>query len=128
MTTWASEVLERSSPTLYRPDGYVAFDAIVNWSPRWVPGLTLRASVLNFTDARYFRSLNGATTYPIVPSTAVAIANPLELQTAPGRTFKVGATYHVLTRRPLCSSAMNRMHARIRFDAFSEPTIFRIRR
>ncbi len=93
VTTWASEALERSSPTLYRPDGYVAFDAIVNWSPRWVPGLTLRASVLNFTDARYFRSLNGATSYPIVPSTAVAIANPLELQTAPGRTFKVGATY-----------------------------------
>ena len=26
-------------------------------------------------------------------STAVAIANPLELQTAPGRTFKVGANY-----------------------------------
>ena len=93
ITTWASQVLERSSPTLYRPDGYVAFDAIFGWSPRWVPGLTLRASVLNFADARYFRSLNGATTYPIVPTTAVAITNPLELQTAPGRTFKVGATY-----------------------------------
>jgi hemoglobin/transferrin/lactoferrin receptor protein len=93
LTTWASQVLERSSPTLYRPDGYVAFDAIFGWSPRWVPGLTLRASVLNIGDARYFRSLNGATTYPIVPTTAVAIANPLELQTAPGRTFKVGATY-----------------------------------
>lgn len=93
VTTWASEVLERSSPTLYRPDGYVAFDAIFNWSPRWVPGLTFRGSVLNIGDARYFRSLNGATTYPIVPSAAVAIANPLELQTAPGRTFKVGATY-----------------------------------
>ncbi len=93
VTTWASQVLERSSPTLYRPDGYVAFDAILNWSPRWVPGLTLRASVLNFTDARYFRSLNGATTYSIIPTTAVAIANPLELQTAPGRTYKVGATY-----------------------------------
>lgn len=93
VTTWASEALERSSSTLYRPDGYVAFDAIVNWSPRWVPGLTLHASVLNFTDARYFRSLNGATSYPIIPTTAVAIANPLELQTAPGRTFRVGATY-----------------------------------
>jgi hemoglobin/transferrin/lactoferrin receptor protein len=49
--------------------------------------------VLNFTDERYFRSLNGATTYSIIPTTAVAIANPLELQTAPGRTYKVGATY-----------------------------------
>jgi hemoglobin/transferrin/lactoferrin receptor protein len=50
--------------------------------------------VLNIADTRYFRSLNGATTYTIVPaSTAVAIQNPLELQTAPGRTFKVGANY-----------------------------------
>ncbi len=93
LTNWASDVLERSSPTLYKPAGYVAFDAIFGWSPRAVPGLTLRASVLNITDERYFRSLNGATTYPIVPTTAVAIANPLELQTAPGRTFKVGANY-----------------------------------
>ncbi|MDQ8729592.1 TonB-dependent hemoglobin/transferrin/lactoferrin family receptor [Bradyrhizobium sp. LHD-71] len=93
LTTWASQVLERSSPALYRPDGYVAFDAIFAWSPRWVPGLTLRASVLNIGDARYFRSLNGATSYPIVPTTAVASANPLELQIAPGRTFKVGANY-----------------------------------
>lgn len=93
LATWASETLERSSPTLYRPDGYVAFDTILNWSPRWAPGLTLRASVLNITDARYFRSLNGATSYPIVPTVAVATTNPLELQTAPGRTFKVGATY-----------------------------------
>jgi len=69
------------------------FDAITSWSPRWVPGLTLRASVLNIGDARYFRSLNGATTYPIVPTVAVAQTNPLELQTAPGRTFKIGATY-----------------------------------
>ena len=93
LTNWASDVLERSSPTLYKPAGYIAFDAIFGWSPRMVPGLTLRASVLNITDERYFRSLNGATTYPIVPTTAVAIANPLELQTAPGRTFKVGANY-----------------------------------
>lgn len=93
ITSWSSQVLERSSPTLYRPDGYAVLDAIFGWSPRLVPGLTLRASVLNIFDARYFRSLNGATTYAIVPTTAVAITNPLELQTAPGRTFKVGATY-----------------------------------
>jgi hemoglobin/transferrin/lactoferrin receptor protein len=92
--TWSTSTLERSSPLFYRADGYVVFDAVVNWSPVWVPGLTLRASVLNIGDTRYFRSLNGATTYNIVPATtAVAVTNPLELQTAPGRTFKVGATY-----------------------------------
>jgi len=93
LTSWASQALERSSATLYRPDGWVAVDAIFNWSPRWVPGLTLRGSVLNIGDARYFRSLNGATSYPIVPTADVARANPLELQTAAGRTFKVGGTY-----------------------------------
>jgi hemoglobin/transferrin/lactoferrin receptor protein len=93
LTRWARVVLARPPPTLYRPDGYVVFDAITSWSPRWVPGLTLRASVLNIGDARYFRSLNGATTYPIVPTVAIAQTNPLELQTAPGRTFKVGASY-----------------------------------
>lgn len=94
ISTWSSKVLERSSATLYRPDGYIVFDAIFGWSPQFVKGLTLRASVLNIADTRYFRSLNGATTYTIVPaSTAVAIQNPLELQTAAGRTFKVGANY-----------------------------------
>jgi hemoglobin/transferrin/lactoferrin receptor protein len=93
ISTWSSRVLERSSPTLFRPDGYMVFDAVLGWSPSFAKGLTLRASVLNIGDTRYFRSLNGATTYPIVPSTAVATQNPLELQTAPGRTFKVGANY-----------------------------------
>jgi hemoglobin/transferrin/lactoferrin receptor protein len=58
-----------------------------------VPGLTLRGSILNLADTRYFASLNGTTTYNTVPTTAVAITNPLELRTAPGRTFKVGANY-----------------------------------
>jgi hemoglobin/transferrin/lactoferrin receptor protein len=93
ISTWAGEVLPRSSPLLYRPDGYVVFDAIVGWAPQAVPGLTLRGSVLNIADTRYFASLNGTTTYNIVPTTAVAISNPLELRTAPGRTFKVGANY-----------------------------------
>jgi hemoglobin/transferrin/lactoferrin receptor protein len=93
ISTWAGEVLPRSSPLLYRPDGYVVFDAIVGWSPAAVPGLTLRGSLLNIADTRYFASLNGTTTYNIVPTTAVAISNPLELRTAPGRTFKVGANY-----------------------------------
>lgn len=93
ISTWASDVLSRSSPLLYRADGYIVFDAIVGWSPQSLPGLTLRGSILNLADTRYFASLNGTTTYNTVPTTAVAISNPLELRTAPGRTFKVGANY-----------------------------------
>jgi hemoglobin/transferrin/lactoferrin receptor protein len=93
ITTWAGDVLTRSSPLFYRADGYVVFDAIVGWAPQAVPGLTLRGSLLNITDTRYFTSFNGTTQYSIVPTTAVAISNPLELRTAPGRTFKVGANY-----------------------------------
>ena len=73
ISTWASDVLSRSSPLLYRPDGYIVFDAIVGWAPQSVPGLTLRGSILNLADTRYFASLNGTTTYNIVPTTAVAI-------------------------------------------------------
>ena len=86
-------MLSHSTPLLYRPDAYIVFDAIVGWSPQAVPGLTLRGSILNLADTRYFASLNGTTTYNTVPTTAVAILSPLELRTAPGRTFKVGANY-----------------------------------
>jgi hemoglobin/transferrin/lactoferrin receptor protein len=93
ISTLGQRRVSRSSPLLYRPDGYIVFDAIVGWAPQSVPGLTLRGSILNLADTRYFASLNGTTTYNIVPTTAVAISNPLELRTAPGRTFKVGANY-----------------------------------
>ena len=47
----------------------------------------------NIFDKRYFANLVGGTTYEKVPSPAsTAASNPLELQTAPGRTFKLAAT------------------------------------
>lgn len=93
ISTWSGAALARSSPTLYRQDAYVVFDAIANYSPSWTPGLTLRAAVLNIADTRYFPSFAGTTTYGTTATAAVAMANPLELRTAPGRTFKVGASY-----------------------------------
>jgi hemoglobin/transferrin/lactoferrin receptor protein len=93
ISTWASGVLPRSSPELYRADGYMVFDTIVSWAPQWTPGLTLRGAVLNIADTRYFPSFNGTTSYNIIPGPGVAAANPIELRTAPGRTFKVGANY-----------------------------------
>jgi hemoglobin/transferrin/lactoferrin receptor protein len=93
ISTWSAGALSRSDPTYYRPDSYIVFDAIIGYKPQIAPGLTLRASVLNISDARYFPSLAGTTTYTNTATAAVAMANPIELRTAPGRTFKVGASY-----------------------------------
>lgn len=93
ISTWSAGALSRSDPTYYRPDSYIVFDAIIGYKPQIAPGLTLRASVLNIGDARYFPSLAGTTTYTNTATAAVAMANPIELRTAPGRTFKVGASY-----------------------------------
>ena len=93
ISTWSAGALSRSDPTYYRPDSYIVFDAIVGYRPQMAPGLTLRASVLNIGDTRYFPSLTGNTTYTNTASAAVAMGNPIELRTAPGRTFKLGASY-----------------------------------
>jgi hemoglobin/transferrin/lactoferrin receptor protein len=74
----------------YRPDGAFVLDATLAWSPR--PWITFRASVLNVFDKRYFPA-SVSSTHASVPDTmAVAATNNLELQTAPGRTFRVGLT------------------------------------
>ncbi len=91
VSTLASKVTRTASPTQYKPDGYAVFDLIVAWKPDWIKGLTLRASVLNFTDQRYFVWPIGS--YSLSPSADVRRTNPLELQTAPGRTFRVGLNY-----------------------------------
>ena len=127
VTTWASQALERSSPTLYRPDGYVAFDAIFNWSPRWVPGLTLRGvgaelhrcTLFPFAERRDHlpdRSEHGGAPSPIRSSCRPRPGEPSRSE----RPIRSDAPTALMP-------AMDRMHARIRSDAFSEPTIFRIR-
>jgi hemoglobin/transferrin/lactoferrin receptor protein len=76
--------------TRFRPDGAFVFDATLAWSPR--PWITLRASVLNIFDKRYFPASVASTHASFPDSMAVAATNNLELQTAPGRTFRVGLT------------------------------------
>jgi hemoglobin/transferrin/lactoferrin receptor protein len=92
-STWTDNVGSRAAVNDFRNPTSLIFDALFTYRPPTVKGLALHASVLNLADTRYFRSLNGATSYTTTPSTAVAIANPLELQTGPGRTFKVGMNY-----------------------------------
>jgi hemoglobin/transferrin/lactoferrin receptor protein len=75
--------------TNFLPSGYAVFDTYAKWTPRENFELTL--GVENIFDRRYFPS--SVTEYgSVAPSTATANVNPLELQTGPGRVFKVGAT------------------------------------
>ncbi len=88
--TFASGVSERSNPDAFKPEGYAVFDAYAKYSP--TENVELTAGVQNIFDVKYFpNTLSGS--YTNVPSSgSVAGQDPLELQTAPGRTFKLGAT------------------------------------
>jgi hemoglobin/transferrin/lactoferrin receptor protein len=86
--TFAASVTRTSSPTAFKPDGYSVFDFLVGWRPS--ERFRVTAGVYNIFDTRYFKApLPYA--YDLNPSDAVKRTNPLELQTAPGRTFKVEA-------------------------------------
>lgn len=87
ISTLAAGVTRASDPSIFKPGGYAVFDSYVNWKP--LANVTLRAGVQNIFDKRYFANVYD---YAKVPASAsVAATNPLELQTAPGRTFKLAA-------------------------------------
>jgi len=87
--TFGAGVTRRADPDAFKPEGYAVFDAFVSWKPR--NNFELNAGVQNIFNTRYFP--NTLTGYARTPgSTSVADINPLELQVAPGRTFKLGAT------------------------------------
>ncbi|PRH86039.1 TonB-dependent hemoglobin/transferrin/lactoferrin family receptor [Labrys okinawensis] len=86
--TFASKVSRASAPDIFKPGGYAVFDLLGSWKP--TENVTLRAGVFNIADTRYFR-WPMPTTYSRTASSNVAFSNPLELQTAAGRTFKLGA-------------------------------------
>jgi hemoglobin/transferrin/lactoferrin receptor protein len=87
--TFQSGVDRVSSPTLFRPEGYHVYGAVLGWSP--LRHVTLRGSLDNIFDTRYF--LPSAVLYAAAPSSdAVARTNPLELQVQPGRNFRLGVT------------------------------------
>lgn len=86
--TFATPVRHASASTVYKPDGYTVLDAFVNWKP--TKTLALRAGVMNIFDERYFQDLNG--NYATTATESTARTNPLELQTAAGRTFKLSMT------------------------------------
>lgn len=86
--TFGAGVTRASAPTIFKPAGYTVFDAFLNWKP--TSYITVRGGVQNIFDRRYFSNVYNFDKVPA--SAAVAATNPLELQTAAGRTFKLAAS------------------------------------
>lgn len=86
--TFAKGPSRRANPNAYKPSGYAVFDAYARWKP--TKSIDINFGVENIFDKRYFP--NTLTNYANTAPSNVANANPLELQTAAGRTFKLGAT------------------------------------
>ncbi|MGU3401508.1 TonB-dependent receptor [Brucellaceae bacterium D45D] len=87
--TFASGVKRRADEDAFKPSGYAIFDAYAKWSP--TKHIDVNFGIENIFDKRYFpNTLTGYATGPV--ATNVANINPLEMQVAPGRTFKLGAT------------------------------------
>ncbi|WP_340149382.1 TonB-dependent hemoglobin/transferrin/lactoferrin family receptor [uncultured Sneathiella sp.] len=75
--------------TEFSPAGYAVFDILAGWQAS--ENLTFRAGLTNIFDTRYFGPETRG--FPINGSDAVKRTNPIELQTAPGRSLKVGLSY-----------------------------------
>ena len=75
--------------TEFSPGGYAVFDVLAGWQA--AENLTLRAGLTNIFDTRYFGPETRG--FPINGTDAVKRGNPIELQTAPGRSLKVGLSY-----------------------------------
>lgn len=88
--TYASEVTRASTSQLYLPKAYQVFDLLATWRP--LPFVELNGGIMNLFDTRYLPLPPGGTTYNRSEFTSndVKATNPIELQVAPGRTFRVG--------------------------------------
>lgn len=84
---FATKVTRASTPTQFKPNGYAVFDALASWEV--VEDVSLNLGVFNIFNARYFQA-PFPNSYDVAVSDSVARANPLELQTAPGRSFRLG--------------------------------------
>lgn len=87
VTTLVAPVTRTSSADAFKPDGYGLLDLYAKWKP--TENSELRFGVQNVFDQRYFQ--DAASSYDNVADPAgVALSNPIELQTGPGRTFQAG--------------------------------------
>lgn len=86
-------VTQVSDPQRYRPPAYTVFDLTASWRP--IERLELNAGVFNLLNARYVPLAPGGTSYNQSRFTTddTKRVNPIELQVAPGTSFRVGARY-----------------------------------
>lgn len=88
--TFAKGVSRRADPDAYKPAGYAVFDVFAKWKPTEM--IDVNFGVQNIFDKRYFPNTLAGTYTNTPSSSSVANSNPLEMQVAPGRTYKLGAT------------------------------------
>jgi hemoglobin/transferrin/lactoferrin receptor protein len=88
--TFAKGVTRRADPDAYKPAGYAVFDVYGKWKPTEM--IDVNFGVQNIFDKRYFPNTLAGTYLNTPSSSSVANQNPLEMQVAPGRTYKLGAT------------------------------------
>ncbi|WP_431285795.1 TonB-dependent hemoglobin/transferrin/lactoferrin family receptor [Humitalea sp. 24SJ18S-53] len=88
--TYADEVTQASSSQIYLPKSWTAFDLLANWRP--FQNVELSGAIFNLLDQRYMPLAPGGTTYnrSQFATNDVKSVNPIELQVAPGRTYRVG--------------------------------------
>ncbi len=88
----ATPQTQASSSRRYLPGGYAVFDLLATWRPH--PQLELMGGIFNLTNQRYMPLAPGGTAYDLSEFTTAAtkITNPIELQVAPGISFRFGAT------------------------------------
>lgn len=89
VATFAHGVTQRADPNAFKPSGYAVLDAYARWKP--TDNIDVDFGIQNIFDRRYFPNTISGTITSAVPAN-VANANNPEMQVAPGRTFKLGAT------------------------------------
>jgi hemoglobin/transferrin/lactoferrin receptor protein len=89
--TFASAQDRASTTTRYLPGGYAVFDLLASWRP--IERLEVMGGIFNLTNQRYMPLPPGGTTYDTsaFATAATKSTNPIELQIAPGISFRVGA-------------------------------------
>ncbi len=89
VATFAHGVTERADPNAFKPGGYAVLDAYARWKP--TENVDVDFGIQNIFDRRYFPNTIAGNITNVI-SAPVANANNPEMQVAPGRTFKLGAT------------------------------------
>jgi hemoglobin/transferrin/lactoferrin receptor protein len=90
-SSFATAQERASTSTRYLPGGYAVFDVLASWRP--FERFELTGGIFNLSNTRYMPLPPGGTAYDRsqFATSATKATNPIELQIAPGISFRVGA-------------------------------------